>query len=84
MILLYEFDIFGVYLHDGLCHTTSREYVEKIVLNDNDGIMSEYQVVKIAEKLNNRWFSCEYFEVEDINIATKDAEIDNDVKYDWI
>ena len=54
MILLYEFDIFGVYLHDGLCYTTSREYVEKIVLNANDGIMSEYQVVKIAEKLNNR------------------------------
>ena len=54
MILLYEFDIFGVYLHDGLCHTTSREYVEKIVLKYNEGIMSEYQVVKIAEKLNNR------------------------------
>ena len=54
MRLLYKSDIFGVYLHDGLWHTTSREYVEKIVLKDNEGIMSEYQVVKIAEKLNNR------------------------------
>lgn len=52
---LYEFDTLGVYSHDDLWYKPSREYAEKMVLKDNDGIMSEDQVEDLVERGTTRF-----------------------------